>query len=80
MLGRLDGFPQAERLQFGPAGTGISFAMKEQVPLDGVVWLRRDALAEGYNDKKIAKLVRTGEWHRVRRGAYTSASCGGPSA
>lgn len=51
---------------------GISFAMKEQVPLEGVVWLRRDALAEGYSDKKIAKLVRTKEWQRVRRGAYTS--------
>ncbi len=46
--------------------------MKEQVPLDGVVWLRRDALAEGYNDKQIAKLVRAGDWVRVRRGAYTS--------
>jgi hypothetical protein len=46
--------------------------MKEQVPLEGVVWLRRDALAEGYSDRKIAKLVSTGEWYRVRRGAYTS--------
>lgn len=46
--------------------------MKEQIPLEGVVWLRRDALAEGYNDKQIAKLVRSGEWVRVRRGAYTS--------
>jgi hypothetical protein len=51
---------------------GISSAMMEQVPLDGVVWLRRDALAEGYSDRKIAKLVRAGEWYRVRRGAYTS--------
>jgi hypothetical protein len=50
----------------------MSFGMKEQVPLDNVVWLRRDALAEGYNDKQIARLVRTGDWVRVRRGAYTS--------
>jgi hypothetical protein len=45
---------------------------KERVPLDGVVWLRRDALAEGYSDRAIAKLVKAREWHRVRRGAYTS--------
>ena len=44
----------------------------ERVHLDGVVWLRRDALAEGYSDRAIAKLVKTREWHRVRRGAYTS--------
>ncbi len=34
-------------------------ASKERVSLDGVVWLRRHALAEGYSDKAIAKLVRT---------------------
>lgn len=45
---------------------------KERIDLQGVVWLRRDALAAGYTDKQIAKLVRSGEWVRVRRGAYTS--------
>jgi hypothetical protein len=45
---------------------------KERDPLSGAVWLRRHALADGFNDKAIARLVRTGEWHRVRRGAYTS--------
>jgi hypothetical protein len=57
-----------------PVGFGDPFHMtkRERVALDGVVWLRRDALAEGYSDKAIAKLVRTHEWHRVRRGAYTS--------
>lgn len=34
------------------------------------VLLRRDAIAVGYSDATIAKLVRTGAWHRVRRGAY----------
>ncbi len=44
----------------------------EPVALDDVVWLRRDALADGYTDKAIARLVRTKTWHRVRRGAYVS--------
>lgn len=47
-------------------------ASNERVSLDDVVWLRRHALAEGYSDKAIAKRVRTHEWHRLRRGAYTS--------
>jgi hypothetical protein len=47
---------------------------QERVDLDGIVWLRRDALAEGITDKEIAKLVQTGEWYRVRRGAYTSGA------
>ena len=45
----------------------------ERVSLDGVVWLRRDALADGYSDKAIAKLVRdqaTGT--ASAHGAYTS--------
>src|SRR3954453_6844394 len=46
--------------------------MESRAALEGVVWLRRDALAEGYSDKRIAKLVRTQEWQRVRRGACTS--------
>lgn len=45
---------------------------REPVDLKGVVFLRRDALAEGYNDRAIARRVRSGEWHRVRRGAYCS--------
>lgn len=44
----------------------------EPVDLADAVWLRRHALAEGYTDKAIAQLVRTGEWYRVRRGAYCS--------
>jgi hypothetical protein len=44
------------------------------VDLDGAVWLRRDALADGYTDKQIRKLVGSGEWHRVRRGAYCSGA------
>lgn len=46
----------------------------EPVNLDNCVWLRRDAIADGLNDQKIAALVRSGEWHRVRHGAY----CAGP--
>lgn len=36
------------------------------------VFLRSDALAIGYDDRTIAQLVRTGEWCRVRRGAYVA--------
>lgn len=38
--------------------------------LDGLVFLRRDAIAQGYTDSAIARLVRAGAWHRIRRGAY----------
>lgn len=34
------------------------------------VFLTRDALADGYDDRAIALLVRSGEWHRIRRGAF----------
>ncbi len=38
----------------------------------GAVWLRSDALTLGYHDRAIARLVRCGDWHRIRQGAYTS--------
>jgi hypothetical protein len=34
------------------------------------VFLRSDALAEGLDDDQIARAVRRGEWHRIRRGAF----------
>jgi very-short-patch-repair endonuclease len=40
------------------------------VDLTGLVLLRREALALGYTDQQIATLVRSGDWTRVRRGAY----------
>jgi hypothetical protein len=36
------------------------------------VFLTREALADGYDDHAITRLVRSGEWHRIRRGAYVS--------
>lgn len=45
----------------------------ELVDLDGAVWLRRQALADGLSDHQITMLVRNGVWHRVRRGAYCAA-------
>ena len=42
------------------------------IDLDGVVFLRREAIAEGYSDRAIAGLVAGGEWRRLRRGAYCS--------
>lgn len=42
------------------------------VELTSVVFLRREAVAEGFTDRAIAALLAAGEWHRVRRGAYCS--------
>jgi hypothetical protein len=36
----------------------------------GLVFLRRDLVASGYDDRAIRRRVRSGEWHRIRRGAY----------
>lgn len=40
-------------------------------PRRGQVMLRSQLLAEGYDDRSIAKRVKAGEWVRVRHGAYT---------
>jgi hypothetical protein len=40
---------------------------------DAGVFLRRDALADGWNDKTLTRLVRSGVLHRIRRGAYIDA-------
>ncbi|NYD41879.1 type IV toxin-antitoxin system AbiEi family antitoxin domain-containing protein [Nocardioides panaciterrulae] len=37
------------------------------------VFLRREAIAIGFDDRSIERLVRRGEWVRVRRGAYVGA-------
>lgn len=39
----------------------------------GGVFLRRQALANGYSDFEADRKLRTGEWRRVRRGAYVEA-------
>ncbi|MBA3781715.1 MAG: type IV toxin-antitoxin system AbiEi family antitoxin domain-containing protein [Nocardioides sp.] len=49
----------------------------EYIDLHGVVFLRREAMAEGYSDRAIAAQVKSGEWHRVRRGAYCSGALWG---
>lgn len=36
-------------------------------------FLRREALSLRYDDRAIARLVRSREWHRLRHGAYTLA-------
>lgn len=36
------------------------------------VFLRKEAVALGYRDDVIARMVREKQWHRVRRGAYVS--------
>lgn len=38
------------------------------------VMLRRDLITCGYTDRAIARLVRAGQWVRIRQGAYTEAS------
>ena len=37
------------------------------------IFLRRDSLALGYDDRKLRSLVRAGELHRIRHGAYCPA-------
>ena len=44
------------------------------VEVSGNVFLRSQALAAGYSDRDIARLVRQGVWHRIRRGAYVDAA------
>jgi len=48
--------------------------MNELTPIDtaGSVFLRSEALAAGYREREISQLVRAGEWHRLRRGAYVA--------
>ncbi len=36
----------------------------------GHVWMTHEATTMGYDDKTIARLVRSGDWHRLRHGAY----------
>ncbi|MDP3891950.1 type IV toxin-antitoxin system AbiEi family antitoxin domain-containing protein [Nocardioides sp.] len=48
-------------------------ARLRQVCADHGVFLRREALALGYDDRTIRRLVRAGVWVRVRQGAYTFA-------
>ena len=38
--------------------------------LSNVVFLRREALADGYSDRAIKRKLDSGEWQRVRAGAY----------
>lgn len=39
-------------------------------PSLAAVTLRKEALAAGLTDRDIARLVRAGDWHRIRHGAY----------
>lgn len=50
--------------------------MAELTPTDtaGSVFLRGEALAAGYREREITQLVRAGEWHRLRRGAYVASA------
>ena len=36
------------------------------------LWLRRELMAHGWNDRAIAVALRRGDLHRIRHGAYTS--------
>lgn len=50
--------------------------MDELTPIDtaGSVFLRSEALAAGYREREITQLVRAGDWHRLRRGAYVASA------
>ena len=43
------------------------------VPDPSDIRLRRDALINGFSDEELARFVRSGEWSRLRRGAYLPA-------
>ncbi len=43
----------------------------------GGVFFRHQALDERYTEKEIAALLRSGQWRRLRRGAYTTAETWG---
>ena len=49
--------------------------MTELLPADSSnpVFLRCEALGAGYSDREIARLVKGGQWHRLRHGAYVPA-------
>jgi hypothetical protein len=49
-------------------------AKQQLIDLEGAVFLRREVRATGVTDHQIALLVRTGEWHRIRRGAYCAGA------
>ena len=50
------------------------------MPPPGHVVLRRDAVAAGWSDEELARLVRREEWARVRRGAYVDGRLPGTTA
>lgn len=53
-------------------GMAGDMARAPQKDLSYAVFLRREALADGYTDRSIRALVASGTWHRVRHGAYVS--------
>ena len=44
------------------------------------ILLRRDAVAGGYDDNALARLVRTGVLTRIRQGAYASTGIWTPAS
>lgn len=47
-------------------------SLHEALAGPATVFLTSDALAVGYDGRSIARAVRRGEWHRVRRGAFVA--------
>lgn len=47
--------------------------MTARLGAQGGVWLTRDATADGMDDKAIRRMLRGGEWHKLRHGAYCAA-------
>ncbi|TFV62367.1 UNVERIFIED_ORG: hypothetical protein E4P37_17195 [Bacillus sp. AZ43] len=43
----------------------------------GFLVRRRDAVISGWSDEEIARLLRGGSWHRIRRGAYVDGQLPG---
>jgi hypothetical protein len=61
---------------YAAARPGIAGDMAQALPRDlsGAVFLRREAIADGYSDRAIRALVKAGTWHRARHGAYVSGA------
>jgi very-short-patch-repair endonuclease len=55
-------------------GSGLGMTRAPLRDLSDVVFLRREAIADGYTDRAIRALVKADVWHRVRHGAYVSGA------
>ena len=73
-VGQLSTVPKPVVYDAARPGTAPRMARAPMRDLSDVVFLRREAIADGYTDRAIRALVKAGVWHRVRHGAYVSGA------